>query len=47
MEEFINWVQQSPCYTTLIFSHGERLFIHENGVFRVMAIQLAWEAWQK
>ena len=47
MDEFIVWVKQSSYYNTLVFIYGERLFIHENGVFRVLAVQLAWETYQK
>lgn len=47
MNDFINWVKLSPQYSTLIFIHGERLFIRENGVFKVLAIQLAYEAFQQ
>ncbi len=47
MNDFINWVKQSPQYSTLAFIHGERLFIRENGVFKILAIQLAYEAYTK
>jgi len=47
MDDFINWVKQSPQYPTLIFIHGERLFIRENDVFKVLAVQLAYEAYTK
>lgn len=47
MDEFIKWVKQSPQYSTLAFIHGERLFIRENGVFKILAIQLAYEAFQQ
>jgi len=47
MEHFINFVKQSPQYTNLVFIYGERLFIHRDGVFDVLAIELAWRAWNK
>lgn len=47
MDEFIEWVKQTPHYKNLIFMHGDRLFIRENGVFKILAIQLAYECWTK
>ncbi|WP_394651158.1 hypothetical protein [uncultured Acinetobacter sp.] len=47
MDDFISWIKQSPQYSTFAFIHGERLFIRENGVFKVLAIQLAYEAFQQ
>ena len=29
------------------FMHGDSLFIRENGGFKILAIQLAYEAWTK
>lgn len=46
MDEFINFVKQTPQYTNLVFIYGERLFIRRNGVFEVPAIELAWLAYQ-
>lgn len=45
MDEFINFVKQTPQYTNLVFIYGERLFIRRNGVFEVPSIELAWQAY--
>lgn len=45
MDEFKAWIETSSCYSTLIFIHGERLFIQHDGVFDVLAIELAWQVW--
>ncbi len=47
MDDFLNFVKQTPQYTNLVFIHGERLFIRRNGVFEVPAIELTWLAWNK
>ena len=45
-EAFEQSVKASPSYQKLIFIHGERLFIIEDGQYKIAAIQLAWELWQ-
>lgn len=44
-KEFEEFVRTSPRYSRLIFCYGERLFIFEDGEYRILAMQLAWEAW--
>ncbi len=44
-EAFEEFVRSSSNFPTLIFCYGERLFIFENGEYRILAIQLAWTAW--
>ena len=45
--KFEEWFQQQPFYLNLRFIHGDRLFISENSVYRVLAVQIAWLAWQE
>ncbi|HFG4550554.1 TPA: hypothetical protein ACGIL3_000421 [Acinetobacter baumannii] len=44
-EKFEAWIKAQPFYTKLIYIHGERLFIHDNGEYQVFAIEVAYQAW--
>lgn len=44
-EDFEQWVKTTDHYRELIFLHGERLFIKENGQYKILALRLAYEAW--
>ena len=41
--EFEKLTASSPSYLKLVFQHGERLFIFEDGQYKIAAVQLAWE----
>lgn len=45
-EQFEQSIINSPSYQKLIFQHGERLFIFEDGQYKIAAVQLAWELCQ-
>lgn len=42
-ENFEKLTASSPSYLKLVFQHGERLFIFEDGQYKIAAVQLAWE----
>lgn len=44
-EDFEQWVESTGHYPKLMLIHGERLFIKEGGQYKILAIQLAYEAW--
>ena len=39
---FEKWLQTTPEYKTLVFQHGERLFIMRDGEYEILAIRLAY-----
>ena len=41
--EFEKLTASSPSYLKLVFQHGERLFIFEDGQYKIASVQLAWE----
>lgn len=45
-EAFEQHIKSLPSYEKQLIIHGERLFIIENGQYKIAAIQLAWELWQ-
>lgn len=42
-EQFEQSIKSAPSYQKLVFQHGERLFIFEDGQYKIAAVQLAWE----
>lgn len=46
-EAFEQFIKNSPNYNRLVFIHGERLFIFEDGQYKNLHVQLAWEVWQE
>lgn len=46
-EAFEQFIKNSPNYNKLVFIHGERLFIFEDGQYKNLHVQLAWEVWQE
>lgn len=47
MSEFEQWVKSTSHYPKLMLIHGERLFIKDGDQYKILAIQWAYEAWQK
>lgn len=45
--DFQEWLKTTPEYQTLVFQHGERLFIQRDGEFENLAVRLAYRAWSK
>lgn len=43
--EFQEWLKTTPEYQTLVFQHGERLFIQRDGEFENLTVRLAYRAW--
>lgn len=48
MTDFEQWVKSTSHYPNLMIIHAERLFIRtDDGQYKILAIQLAYEAWTK
>jgi hypothetical protein len=45
MKEFENWFKKQPFYLNMLYINGNQLFIHEGGVYRCLAVQMAYAAW--
>jgi (p)ppGpp synthase/HD superfamily hydrolase len=41
MTDFEKWLQTTPEYQTLVFQHGERLFIQRDGEYAILPVRLA------
>ncbi|MBH8249359.1 hypothetical protein OZZ14_09585 [Acinetobacter baumannii] len=46
-EKFEAWIKAQPFYTKLIYIHGERLFIRDNGEYQIFAMEVALQAWRE
>lgn len=42
MNDFEKLIQTLPEYKTLVFQHGERLFIKRDGGYEILAVRLAY-----
>ena len=47
MNDFKEWLKTTPEYQTLVFQHGERLFIQRDGEFENLTVRLAYRVWGK
>lgn len=47
MNYFKEWLKTTPEYQTLVFQHGERLFIQRDGEFENLTVRLAYRVWGK
>lgn len=47
MSDFQEWLKTTPEYQTLVFQHGERLFIQRDGEFENLTVRLAYRVWGK
>ena len=45
MNDFQEWLKTTPEYQTLVFQHGERLFIQRDGEFENLTVRLAYRVW--
>ena len=45
--DFQEWLKTTPEYQTLVFQHGERLFIQRDGEFENLTVRLAYRVWGK
>ena len=46
-DDFQEWLKTTPEYQTLVFQHGERLFIQRDGEFENLTVRLAYRVWGK
>lgn len=46
MNKFEEWFVSQYFYTNMRFVHGDALFDKDGDFFRILAVQIAWEAWQ-
>lgn len=46
MNKFKEWFASQDFYTNMRFVHGDALFDKDGDFFRILAVQIAWEAWQ-
>ena len=46
MDKFKEWFASQDFYTNMRFVHGNALFDKDGDFFRILAVQIAWEAWQ-
>lgn len=46
MDKFKEWFVSQYFYTNMRFVHGDALFDKDGDFFRILAVQIAWEAWQ-
>ena len=47
VNDFQEWLKTTPEYQTLVFQHGERLFIQRDGEFENLTVRLAYRVWSK
>lgn len=47
MNDFQEWLKTTPEYQTLVFQHGECLFIQRDGEFENLTVRLAYRVWGK
>ena len=45
--EFENSIKRSSSYEKLVYQYGERLFIFDDGKYKIAAVQLAWEIFKE
>ena len=45
--DFQEWLKTTPECQTLVFQHGERLFIQRDGEFENLTVRLAYRVWGK
>ncbi|HCA5026861.1 TPA: hypothetical protein R1P52_001122 [Acinetobacter baumannii] len=44
-DKFEAWIKAQPFYNKLIFQHGERLFIREGEGYKILVMEVAFQAW--
>ncbi|WP_396231237.1 hypothetical protein [Acinetobacter baumannii] len=42
-EKFEDWIKAQPFYIKLIYIHGERLFIRDNGEYQIFAMEVPFK----
>ena len=46
MINFEQWFRQQDFYTNMMFIYGNKLFDHDGDFYRVLAVHIAYQAWQ-
>lgn len=44
-EQFQSWLKLQPVFKTLVFQYGSQVFIHEYGAYKVLAVEVGFQAW--
>lgn len=45
MGDFEKWIEDQDFYTNMRFIHGDKLFDRDGDVYRVLPVQMAYQAW--
>lgn len=45
MSEFEKWFKDQDFYTNMRFIHGDKLFDKDGGAYRVLPVQMTYQAW--
>lgn len=45
MSEFEKWFEDQDFYTNMRFIHGDKLFDKDDGAYRVLPVQMTYQAW--
>ncbi|WP_180172792.1 hypothetical protein [Acinetobacter sp. YH01025] len=45
MSDFEKWLEDQDFYTNMRFIHGDKLFDRDGDVYRVLPVQMAYQAW--
>lgn len=45
--EFEQWFKNKSFYYQLVFIHGERLFLRDQQMYRILVVQIAFETWSE
>lgn len=45
MSEFEKWFEDQDFYTNMRFIHGDKLFDKDGGAYRVLPVQMTYQAW--
>lgn len=46
-EQFEKWFKAKHFFSQLVFIHGDRLFLRDEQVYRLLVVQIAYEAWME
>lgn len=44
-EYFEEWLKQQEDYKTLVFQHGDQVFVREDGEYKILAVRLGFQVW--
>ena len=46
MVEFEQWFVDQDFYVNMLFIHGDALFLKDGDVYRLLPVEMAYQAWQ-